>query len=137
MAAPPRRKRTPQQVRNAIARLDLVKIKAKATKEYGWRRARVEDADDWYRNFLWLCYKHGAPLSMIGRDADDLWHLHILDTAKYARDCQKIFGKFLSHRPIYGRPTAEDRRIFRNSGKLYLAEYSRLPVSPDIVSGHH
>lgn len=105
-------------------------------KLYGWRRARVQAADDWYRNFLWLCYRHGSPLAVIGKDADDLWHLHILDTPKYAKDCQKIFGKFLSHRPIYGRPTAKDRKIFKNSENLYLAEYSRLPLRPDIVSGH-
>ena len=134
--AAPKRKRTPEQVEKAIARLDLVKIKARAMKLYGWRPARVEAADEWYRNFLRLCYKHGSPLAVIGKDADDLWHLHILDTPKYAKDCDKIFGKFLSHRPIYGRPTAKDRKIFKSSEKLYLDAFKRLPVRPFIVSGH-
>jgi len=134
--ARPKWKRTPQQARRAIARLDLVKIDAKAMKLYRWGRPRVDAADDWYRKFLWLCYMHGSPLAAIGKDADDLWHMHILDTPKYARDCDKIFGTYLSHQPIYGRPTVNDRKVYKNSEKLYLAEYSTLPPKPDIVSGH-
>jgi hypothetical protein len=136
MAAPSRRKRTPQAVRKAIDSLDLEKIDAKAMKLYRWRRPRARAADVWYRNFLWLCYKHGSPLAAIGRDADDLWHLHILDTPKYTNDCQRIFGSYLSHRPIYGRPTAEDRDMFEDTKELYLAEYGILPPHPDVVSGH-
>lgn len=134
--ARPRWKRTPQQAKRAIARLDLVKIDAKARKLYRWGKPRVEAADDWYRKFLWLCYLHGSPLSAIGKDADDLWHLHILDTPKYTKDCDRIFGTYLSHRPIYGRPTATDRKVYASSKRIYLAEYQMLPIDPRIISGH-
>jgi hypothetical protein len=136
MAAPPNRKLTPQQVRKAIDDLDLVEIDEKARTLYHWRRPRVQAADRWYRNFLWLCYKHGSPLAAIGRDSDDLWHLHILDTPKYTRDCEKIFGSYLSHQPLYGRITAKDRQVFEASEKLYLAEYGAIPPKPAIVSLH-
>lgn len=28
---------------------------------------------------------------------DQIWHEHILETAKYASDCQDVFGYFLHH----------------------------------------
>jgi hypothetical protein len=136
MAAPAKRKLTPQDVRKAIDNLDLDKIDEKAMKLYGWGRPRVRAADRWYRNFLFLCYKHGSPLAAIGKDADDLWHVHILDTPKYTKDCETIFGSYLSHQPLYGRPSAKDRQIFKDSQKLYLAEYGGLPPNPKVVSIH-
>lgn len=136
MAAPSRRRRSPQAVKKAIDGLDLEKIEAKAMKVYGWRRPRARAANKWYRNFLWLCYKVGSPVAAIGRDADDLWHLHILDTPKYAADCQKIFGTYLDHHPLYGRPTGEDRDRFEDSKELYLVEFAQLPPNPDTVSWH-
>lgn len=32
-------------------------------------------------------------------DADLFWHLHVLDTKKYAQDCHMLFGRFLHHVP--------------------------------------
>lgn len=127
MPASPARKRTPKQVRNAIQRLDLDEIVGKGMVLHGWRRARAREADLWYRNFLWLCYKHGAPLAAIGKDADDLWHLHILDTRKYAADCRSVFGRFLNHHPLYGEPTAQDRAVFARTKELYRREFKKLP----------
>jgi hypothetical protein len=136
MAAPSRRRRSPQAAKKAIDGLDLEKIDAKAMKLYRWRRPRARAADKWYRNFLWLCYKHGTPVAAIGKDADDLWHLHILDTRKYAADCQRIFGSYLDHHPLYGRPTAEDRDMFEDTKELYMMEFAQLPPHPTTVSWH-
>lgn len=30
---------------------------------------------------------------------DEIWHLHILDTRSYARDCSRWFGSFIHHQP--------------------------------------
>lgn len=127
MPAPSRVRRTPKQARRAIDRLDLATIGKKAIQTYRWRPARARNADLWYRNFLWLCYKHNAPVAAIGKDADDFWHLHILDTRKYARDCKSVFGRFLEHKPIYGRPTARDIRLFDATTHMYMLEFGRLP----------
>jgi hypothetical protein len=35
-------------------------------------------------------------------DVDTFWHYHILDTMKYARDCEQAFGYFLHHYPYVG-----------------------------------
>jgi hypothetical protein len=128
MAAPPRRKRTPRQARSAIAALDLTKIADKAIKLHGWTRSRARTAEEWYRRHLWLCYKYGSPMAAIGKDADEFWHLHILDTRKYAADCRAVFGFFLNHTPIYGAPTAQDIAVFNQTKAIYLKEYKTLPV---------
>lgn len=134
--ARPKWKRTLQQAMKGIDDLDLVKIEDKAVELYHWRRPRARAAALWYKNFLRLCYKHGAPLAAIGKDADDLWHLHILDTPKYTEDCDTIFGSYLSHQPVYGEPSAKDRQIFKDSEKLYVAAYGGLPPRPYFVSLH-
>jgi hypothetical protein len=35
-------------------------------------------------------------------DIDTFWHQHILFTREYARDCERLFGTFLHHRPASG-----------------------------------
>jgi putative hemolysin len=35
-------------------------------------------------------------------DVDTFWHYHILDTMKYAADCEQAFGYFLHHYPYVG-----------------------------------
>ncbi len=114
----------------------MKKIVAKGTKTYGWRKAQAQAADLWYRRFLWLCYRYGSPMAAIGKDADDLWHLHILDTRKYAADCQRIFGHFLNHTPIYGRPNARAIAVFNRTVQRYKEEYGATPIAVVHVSSH-
>ena len=134
MAVPSSGERTPKQVRDAIDHLDLDKIGAKAIELYRWRRPRVRTAELWYRNFLWLCYKHGSPIAAIGKDADDFWHLHILDTRKYSADCRAVFGRFLNHTPLYGEPSANQRDMFERTKALYKSEFGKLPPRLSEVS---
>jgi hypothetical protein len=134
MAPPSNGGRTDKQVREAIDALDLERVENKAMELYRWRRARAKSAATWYRNFLYLCHKEGAPLAAIGKDSDDFWHLHILDTRKYAADCRAVFGKFLNHQPLYGEPTANQREVFERSKTLYRHEYGKLPPRLSEVS---
>jgi hypothetical protein len=41
-------------------------------------------------------------------DVDLFWRYHILDTIKYAQDCQAVFGHFLHHFPYVGLRGAEE-----------------------------
>ena len=66
-------------------------------------------------------------MTAIGRDADELWHLHILDTRKYEADCEAIFGRFLNHTPLYGEPTAKDKKLFEETVKLYERTFGAVP----------
>jgi hypothetical protein len=36
-------------------------------------------------------------------EIDQVWHHHILDTHKYAQDCQWLFGYFVHHYPYFGQ----------------------------------
>jgi len=127
-------KRSAEEARDAIEKLDLTRIVEKAMAVYDWPRERALEADRWYRNFLRLCHEVDGPVAAIGRDADDLWHLHILDTRKYEADCEAVFGRFLSHRPLYGEPDADERRLFEETRELYVRSFGAVPDRVGFVS---
>ena len=88
-----------------VSALDLNPIKAKLMHvESGeaWSQERADAVETEYRRFLYLlkAFPHVemAPLE----DVDTFWHYHILDTMKYARDCEQTFGYFRHHHPYLG-----------------------------------
>jgi hypothetical protein len=125
------------QALDKIDRLDLKEVADKAAKDFGWSPARAGKAEVWYKNFLKLCYlNRRSPVAALGRDADELWHRHILDTSRYQRDCEDLFGHYLNHEPIYGQPTPADREAMARTREMYLAEYGALPVLLSRVCVH-
>ena len=112
-----------------IDRLDLEYILAKAAKDFRWNDKRAVQAELWYKRFLKLCYLHRRkPVAAISRNADQLWHYHILDTARYQRDSRALFGNYLNHQPRYRRATPEEREAFKESLEMYKDEYASLPI---------
>jgi hypothetical protein len=93
-----------------IAALDFSAIKAKLMHKTGkgWSLDRTNAIECEYRRFLYLMKtfpnEPTAPLV----DVDIFWHQHILDTMKYADDCQQVFGYFLHHFPYVGMRGAAD-----------------------------
>lgn len=89
----------------AIAALDFTQITLKLmdkTSGEGWSQAQANATEAEYRRFLYL---HSAfPEAAIAPtlDVDKFWHYHILDTMKYATDCEQVFGYFLHHYPYVG-----------------------------------
>ncbi len=88
-----------------IAELDLEPIKVKLMHQEsgeGWSLEMANSVEADYRRFLYLMKMHpneeAAPLM----DVDIFWHYHILDTMKYAIDCDKVFGYFKHHFPYIG-----------------------------------
>src|SRR5581483_9524182 len=74
------------------------------------------------------------------RDIDTFWHGHILDTMKYAEDCQNVFGFFLHHFPYFGLRGEEDATKLAEAGKtmhrLYEREFGeRIPTAAAMVCG--
>lgn len=111
---------------SAIFGLDLDPIKVKlmhAESGEGWSREYADAVEFEYRRFLYLMKKfpheHTAPMF----DVDIFWHYHILDTMKYAVDCDAIFGYFLHHFPYVGLRGEEDlaahHRVGERMGELY------------------
>ncbi len=97
------------EARRSIYELDLDEVASAVRAASGWDDARVEAAVRRYRDYLWICYLEGGrAFPMLDRDADQVWHMHILHSSKYRADCDRIFGRQLDHVPSRGRlPEAE------------------------------
>ena len=50
-----------------------------------------------YRCFLRLCVLYPGRALVPTREIDHAWHTHMLDTAKYRMDCERVFGRPLDH----------------------------------------
>ncbi len=115
--------------------IDLDPILAKAREHNGWSNEDTAYAHQWYLRHLQLCRDHPeVRLSAISRKADELWHQHILDTKRYAADCEKLFGKLVHHQPIYGEPSEDDQALHKQTLALYQKEFGETPYDPEMMS---
>ncbi len=122
--------RSGEQVVAGIQALDLDPIKLKlmdAEEGQGWSREYVDRVELLYKRFLALLVTHPEETIAPSKDVDKFWHGHILDTLKYADDCQNVFGYFLHHFPYFGMRGAEDRANLKvaseNMKRLYEREF--------------
>lgn len=100
-----------EEVVAAIEALDLDPIKFKLMdpeEGEGWSRATADRLEIEYKRFLTLLVKHPEAVIAPSKDVDAFWHGHILDTMKYAEDCERVFGYFLHHFPYFGMRGADD-----------------------------
>src|SRR5206468_4035872 len=100
----------------AVTELNLDPIKTKlmhVASGEGWSLEKANAVEKEYRRFLCLMRlfpeEDTAPLV----DVDTFWHYHILDTMKYAADCEKVFGYFLHHYPHIGLGDSEEEDLLR------------------------
>jgi hypothetical protein len=63
-----------------------------------------------YLMFLCLVYLYPNVAIAPSQEIDQVWHQHILDTSKYAQDCQMLFGRFIHHFPYFGIRNEGDRQ---------------------------
>jgi hypothetical protein len=126
-----------------IATLDLAPIKSKLMHELsgeGWSLEHTEAVEREYRRFLFLMkefpYEHTAPLI----DVDIFWHYHILDTVKYAADCERVFGYFLHHDPYNGLGDEDNRLAHQRSAirmrQLYEEEFNEAYGARLLLAAH-
>ena len=122
--------RSVEQIVGAIQALDLepIKFKLMDTEEGpGWSREYVEQMAIAYKRFLTLSVKYPEETIAPSKDVDKFWHGHILDTMKYADDCQNVYGYFLHHFPYFGMRGEEDAANLVEAGKttnrLYEKEF--------------
>jgi hypothetical protein len=111
-----------------IAALDLEPIKRKlmhGKSGQGWPEERANAAEREYRRFLFLMKQYPSELVAPLKEVDAFWHHHILDTAKYARDCQQVFGYFLHHYPYLGLLGKEDAARRAEAGSRMRALYQQ------------
>jgi hypothetical protein len=115
---------------NSIAELDLDPIKVKLMHKEsgeGWSLEKANAVEFEYRRFLQLMKMYPAEQTAPLFDVDTFWHYHILDTMKYAADCEKVFGYFLHHFPYIGLRGEDDETAHQHAGsrmqELYEATF--------------
>jgi hypothetical protein len=110
-----------------IQNLDLENIKdnLKRRKSWWWRwRNDVEKLDIEYRQFLYLVVTNpGKSIVPWSEPMDDLWHEHMLDTAKYRKDCNEILGQFIDHNPNLPKGTPEHKNALKDTEKTYTSSF--------------
>lgn len=102
---------------HAINELDLEPMKAKLIEEgegHGWTLEKADAVGEAYRCFLYLNLNFPERYLVPTKDIDLFWHQHILDTQKYAEDCQRVFGKILHHFPYVGMRGEEDVAVWKD-----------------------
>jgi hypothetical protein len=102
-----------EEVISAIQALDLESVKLRvmdAELGEGWTREYADCIEAAYKNFLTMAvkYQDDAEDILPSKDVDEFWHTYILQTMKYADDCQAVFGTFLHHNPHVGKLTQAD-----------------------------
>lgn len=111
-------KKTPDQVVQAIFALDLDIIKKQlCDKEHGegWTVDQANFYEMEYKQFLALSVKYPDAFLSPSKNVDAFWHTHILNTRKYAEDCQNTFGYFVHHFPSARAGTAEEKTHYEKS----------------------
>lgn len=99
-----------ETVKKKISSLDLTYVVKKLCLPpdiggYSWPKKAAEEVASEYKKFLLHCYED----QLAGKEftpppstvVDIFWHMHILFTKKYHRDCDEIFGFYLHHDPTY------------------------------------
>lgn len=121
---------TPTDDFAAIAALDLDPIKVKLMHKEsgeGWTLDQANAVEFEYRRFLYLMKKFPQEQTAPLFDVDTFWHYHILDTMKYAADCEQVFGYFLHHFPYIGLRGEDDvaahHRVGERMRELYEATF--------------
>jgi len=81
----------------------------------GWSKEMCEKIEEQYKAFMFLCYSYPDKPIVPTHEIDEMWHAHILDTRKYANDCENTIGYFLHHFPYFGRRGEEDNQNWKES----------------------
>lgn len=122
--------KTWQQIWEGIDKLDLKMIKFKLcdpTSENPWDPEYADRVEEEYRRFLKLVVKYAPKPITTNMVVDTFWHGHILDTEKYAKDCQATFGYFMHHYPYFGMEGEEDLNNYNTATdetfELYEKEF--------------
>lgn len=117
----------------AVMALDLNPIKIKlmhVESGEGWSVEKTTSVEKEYRRFLCLMKMFPNEATAPLEDVDTFWHYHILDTMKYATDCEQAFGYFLHHYPYVGLGGEDDQQFRLDSGERMRVLYEAIFGDP-------
>ena len=116
----------------AIAALDLTSVKTRLIDPKlgeGWTQEYADSIEVAFKHYLTMIvkYQEHAEDILLSEDVDEFWHTYILQTMKYADDCQAVFGTFLHHSPHVGEVTQADHEkraaLAETTRELYQREF--------------
>lgn len=117
---------------NQILALDLTNIKANLYRRQKgwfmrrWWRKKMNHVELEYKRFLYLLAAYPKAKVVPWGDIkgwcplDEMWHEHILDTRKYAKDCESLFGRFIHHDPNLPQGTTDHTTHWVFTTMIYL-----------------
>jgi hypothetical protein len=120
-----------QEKWNEIQALDLTNVKANLYRRQKgfwmrrWWRKNMNRIEYEYRKFLYLICIYANNKIVPWGDIkgwcplDEMWHEHILDTHKYARDCNTIFGRMIHHDPNLPAGTTNHTNHWEKTKRVY------------------
>lgn len=124
-----------------LRQLDLGPIAYKLMSDsngLGWNREKTTQAISRYLMFLTLIYLYPNRQFVPSQEIDSVWHFHIIDTIKYAQDCQMLFGHFIHHFPYFGNRDAADRKnlefIFKQTQVLLEEHFGPNSLTEETAS---
>lgn len=117
---------------SGIQNLDFTMIKLKlqdSDEGLGWSEEQCNAVEEEYKKFLALKRFYPDKDVVPHKELDAFWHQHILDTEKYANDCEVIFGYFLHHYPYFGMNGEQDAQnltdAFEETKLLYKKHFGK------------
>lgn len=117
-------------------RVDLAPIRKKLELKISLQE--INKGEEFYKMFLFLIYKYKGTPIVPTELIDHFWHTHILDTMKYMKDCDRLFGHYIHHFPYLGQRGDEDKSQlqaqFDTSMALFELEFG---VNPSKADGMH
>lgn len=78
----------------------------------GWTAERADTAELNYKRYLAVTKALNGYQLIPNGDIDRFWHEHILDTRRYAKDCEELFDGFLHHYPYFGMRGESDNAVW-------------------------
>jgi hypothetical protein len=109
-----------------VERIDLAVLKLKlcnSSEGPGWSHEYYLDVEREYRRFIIMNLIFPDRKMAPSKDVDEMWHYHILDTRKYASDCEQHIGVFLHHFPYLGLRGGSDPELLALAGNATLDSY--------------
>jgi hypothetical protein len=109
--------------------LELNSVRDALMEKQGWSLERAEASRAEYVRFLTLLQKKPGfmlvpwPNAEGQDDLDQFWHQHILDTAKYAADCNCLFGRMIHHNPHVVRGSGQETDAVEKTQRLYARTF--------------
>jgi hypothetical protein len=108
-----------EQAKKLVNSLDFFQQNEKLMTNYNWPSDKVIETEAIYKDWLVLHAVYDENIALApNEDLDDYWHMHILDTQKYMKDCQHVFGKYLHHYPYFGLTEVETQDLLNRGYEL-------------------